>query len=105
VVLGRLSSFKPKLYEGTEITNVVPEDIFPIKSVTITTAVKTEKDFKILMAEVVYTFEYTGFKSCGTVSVTFQFKDSKLEKKYGGKKFTREDVEYPAFLFTTMGRV
>jgi hypothetical protein len=97
-VLDKLRSFKPKLYKGTEITKIMPEYEFPIRSVTVQTAVKTQREFKILMAEIIYTFDYNAFELRDEISVTFHFEDPKLEKKYGGKQFRRKDVPFAAFL-------
>ena len=99
-VLEKLRSFKPKLYIGTEITKIVPEDEFPVRSVTVQTAVKTQREFKILMAEIIYTFDYNAFEPRDEISVTFHFKDPKLEKKYGGMEFRRKDVPFAVFLLT-----
>ena len=96
-VLKKLRSFKPELYEGIEIMKVEPEEFYPKKLITIKTMAKTDRDFKTIMAELIYSFGCYRF-DFEDVPVAFHFKDSKLEKKYGGKKFTRKDVRFPIFL-------
>jgi hypothetical protein len=99
LLLRHLREQKPDLYRDVKILPPFPAR-YPYKLVHVMTPVKNEDDFKTQMSELVYTLNNSAFKH-GDVSVAFEFKDSVLEMKLGGRKFTKKDVALPVFILET----
>lgn len=96
-VLKRLRELKPDLYRGIKLVKLDQDSDGAYQKVIFFTPLTDKKKFMVMVCELTYSLSLN-FDKFERVIVTFQFQDKKLEKTYGGKEFTYQDVPYAGFV-------
>ena len=94
-ILERLREEKPELYRRTVLLTKYSE-AENWETLSVKTDVKSQREFITIKNEIVCSFSDYGENKY----TVFSFTNPQLQKEYGGKTFSREDITVPVFYLT-----